>query len=183
MLTQAIINITAAVRILTAKLGKFGRLVVVEKITCVRGRIYNVVYQFSAKGKITRCAHFLSVTQFEENFQEFRQAKSNELTVTPVVGSNWEYKVSNPEKGTSYNVETRHPYIPCTCPDYTRQRERNSHGKPIVCKHGYAVLKTLGFSSLTDYVTRYTGMNDVDIDEAIEYQYAAWQDARACLGY
>ena len=182
MLTQAIINITAAIRILTAKLGQFGRLVVVEKITRVRGRIYNVVYQFSAKGKITRCAHFLSVTQFEKSFQESRQAKSSKLVVSEVVGASWEYKVSNPEKGTSYKVETRHPYIPCTCPDYARQRVKNFQQNSI-CKHGYAVLKTLGFSSLKDYVTRYTGMNDVEIDEAIEYQYEAWQDARACLGY
>jgi len=65
MLTQAIINITAAVRILTAKLGRFGKLVDLERLTRVRGKIYNAVYTFLVSGKVTRCAHFLSVTQFE----------------------------------------------------------------------------------------------------------------------
>lgn len=49
--------------------------------------------------------------------------------------------------------------------------------------HRYAVLGHLGFSSLEDYVNRYTGPDDVEIDEMIQYQYEAWQDARACLGY
>lgn len=183
MLSQITINITAAVRILNSKLGQFGKLVSVEKLTRVRGKIYNAVYTFLVRGKVTRCAHFLSIAQFEANFKETRQTKSQALVVTPQNDS-WEYKVTNPEKGTSYKVELRHPYLPCDCKDYARQRERNTTGKPIACKHGYAVLKqNLGFASLEDYVTRYTGMNDVDIDQATEYQYEAWQDARACLGY
>jgi hypothetical protein len=182
MLTQAIINITAAVRILTAKLGRFGKLVDLERLTRVRGKIYNAVYTFLVSGKVTRCAHFLSVTQFEQNFTESRKQNSETLVVTPQNDS-WDFAVSNPQKGTQYKVETRHPGLLCNCQDYIRQRDRNYAGRPIACKHGYAVLGHLGFSSLEDYVNRYTGPDDVEIDEMIQYQYEAWQDARACLGY
>jgi hypothetical protein len=182
MLTQSLISLTSAIRILTAKLSKFGRLVNLEKLTRVRGKIYNAVYTFLVRGKVTRCAHFLSITQFEADFVKNRQEKSQALVITPQSDS-WEFAVSNPEKNTTYKVQARHPGLSCACQDYIRQRERNYAGRPIACKHGYAVLGYLGFASLEDYVNRYTGPDDVEIDEMIQYQYEAWQDARACLGY
>lgn len=183
MLTQAFINLTSAIRILSAKLGQFGKLVNVEKVAHVRGKIYNVIYKFAAKGKITRCAHFLSVSQFEADFQESRQQKTQALTVTPHQQDSWAYNVINTEKKSKYVVGTRHPYLTCTCADYAQQRRHNFQKHDIVCKHGYAVLQFLGYQTFEDYFKGYKGPDDVAIDEMIEEQYRAWEDARACLGF
>ena len=183
MLTQSLINLTAAIRILSAKLGKFGKLVTVEKLTHVRGRVYNVIYKFAAKGKITRCAHFLSVSQFEADFKESRQQNTQALTVAQHPQDSWVYVVTNTQKNSKYVVATRHPYLSCTCADYAQQRRRNFNQHNMVCKHGYAVLSFLGYQNFEDYFKRYNGPDDADIDEMIEEQYRAWEDARACLGY
>ena len=185
MLTQSLINLTAAIRILSAKLGKFGKLVSIEKLVHVRGRVYNAVYKFAAKGKgkITRCAHFLSVSQFEADFQESRQQNAQALTVAQHPQDNWAYNVTNTKKKSKYVVGTRHPYLTCTCADYAQQRRRNFQKHDIICKHGYAVLQFLGYQTFEDYFKGYKGPDDTTIDAMIEEQYRAWEDARACLGF
>ena len=186
MLTQKLITVTAAFRILSAKLSEFGQLVFVEKLKHIRGKLYNAVYRFRCGGKISRCACFIGLKQFEESFTTFRKENTANLLIEPQSDC-WEFKVYNTSKMTEYKVETRHPSITCQCPDYENQLRRYGRSQEPVCKHGYAVLSFLGFASINDYLKNYTGPGDADIDRIqTDRYYDYWEqvaDARAALGF
>jgi hypothetical protein len=59
------------------------------------------------------------------------------------------YVVSNPAKGSQYCATPYSDRIECACADYANQLRFYGRG---VCKHGYAVLHTLGFSDLRSYL-------------------------------
>lgn len=50
-----------------------------------------------------------------------------------------------------YNVELDVDHLECNCKDYSIQRDDLKLRK-ATCKHAYAVLYTLGYSTLSDYI-------------------------------
>jgi hypothetical protein len=50
-----------------------------------------------------------------------------------------------------YYVELNPDHVACGCKDYAIQRDDLKLRK-ATCKHGYAVLKTLGYCTLSDYI-------------------------------
>lgn len=90
---------------------------------------------------------FYSKKAFKSHFVRRRQQEARLLCTNRVKG-NW-FRAVNPRKGTAYDVYALRDGIDCTCEDYSNQIKFLKKG---CCKHGYAVLLHLGFSSLADYV-------------------------------
>ena len=60
------------------------------------------------------------------------------------------YLVRNPHKNTEYIIEPRIDYLFCNCSDYKNQSYAFETSE-VCCKHVFAVLGYLGFSSLSEY--------------------------------
>ena len=92
---------------------------------------------------------FISKRVFLNHFVDFRKASSKGMKVTERLDMANHYTVRNLRKDTFYVVEVRREGVFCTCDDLNNQLEFFGRG---CCKHGYAVLAQLGFSSLRDYI-------------------------------
>ncbi|AFY62798.1 hypothetical protein [Synechococcus sp. PCC 6312] len=104
----------------------------------------NVVYLHGVK-----LSRFVSKAAFKQMFVDFRKAGAKSLTVTQNLFVPNAYKVRNETKGTAYDVVIINQNFTCACDDYIAQYTAMGKG---VCKHGYAVLNHLGFTSLADYI-------------------------------
>ncbi|MFZ4641637.1 MAG: hypothetical protein ACOYMP_14750 [Nodosilinea sp.] len=92
---------------------------------------------------------FISKGVFLQHFVEWRKAQGQGLRVTRRRDLANHYTVRNPRQSTAYMVEQRADGFFCTCDDFNNQLEFFSRG---CCKHGYAVLSHLGWSSLNEYL-------------------------------
>jgi len=92
---------------------------------------------------------FISKKAFKQHFVDRRRAEAKGLGVTRNGYSSNAYTVKNEAKGSTYQIVLGATAIACECEDYKNQTEFFGRG---VCKHGYAVLAYLGFSSLKDYL-------------------------------
>ncbi len=90
---------------------------------------------------------FFSLSVFKQHFVEHRKAQAREIYINRV-RDNW-FRAVNPKKGSAYDVYALREGIDCTCEDYSNQIKFLKKG---CCKHGYALLKHLGFDSLADYI-------------------------------
>ena len=90
---------------------------------------------------------FLSKKAFYSSFVEDRKARSRLIEVTPNPFANRVYTARNTTSNHSYTVIVSDA-IECQCADYRSQISFVGRG---CCKHGYAVLRSLGFSSLSDF--------------------------------
>lgn len=88
---------------------------------------------------------FMSKRAFYQHFVDRRKADAQGLKVVQQTRRN--FAVSNPAKGSAYTV-TLGTAASCTCDDFINQIKFLQRG---CCKHGYAVLQQLGFSSLANY--------------------------------
>ncbi len=86
---------------------------------------------------------------FKAHFAEWRRAKSKGLKVTERLDCPNAYTVRNEYKESTYIVETRADGVFCECHDFSNQLTFLGRG---CCKHGYAVLNSLGFGSLYQYI-------------------------------
>lgn len=93
---------------------------------------------------------FISKSVFKQHFAEWRKAQSKNLKVTERLDRPNTYTVRNEYSETTYILETRSDGVFCTCDDFNNQLEFFGRG---CCKHGYAVLRHLGFGSLNEYIT------------------------------
>jgi len=92
---------------------------------------------------------FISKKAFKQHFVDRRKAQARGLIVTRNAYESCCYSVRNEAKDTIYKVILGGTAIACECEDYKNQAEFFGRG---VCKHGYAVLAQLGYSSLKDYI-------------------------------
>lgn len=90
---------------------------------------------------------FISLSAFRLHFVERRQQEAKHFLVTKLGSQH--YQVANPYKDTNYKVWAFHDGLDCECEDYKNQVK--FLGKAC-CKHCYAVLNTLGFDRLSDYI-------------------------------
>lgn len=91
---------------------------------------------------------FLSVQAFYKCFVKDRQERSKTIEVTQNPFADRIYTARNPN-GHTYAVILS-DRAECQCRDYREQINFLGRG---MCKHGYAVLNHLGFSSLTEWQT------------------------------
>ena len=82
-------------------------------------------------------------------FGEKRKARSRQVIATKRVDSKATFTARTESKATGYKVELNSDRIDCECIDYSNQIEVIGIG---ACKHIYAVLGKLGFTSLKDYL-------------------------------
>lgn len=88
---------------------------------------------------------FMSKKDFLNHFADRRKAESKKITVVVNPRNENEYKVVDKD----YTLKVFHSEISCNCEDYKNQLRYIGKG---ICKHGYAVLNHLGFSSLSTYI-------------------------------
>lgn len=110
----------------------------------VRFEVWAKVVFVIVRGRRPR---FYSKKLFKSHFVNRRREQAYSVEISRVKG-NW-YRAENLKKGTTYDVYALKDAIDCTCEDYSNQIRFLKKG---CCKHGYAVLLHLGFSSLADYV-------------------------------
>lgn len=95
-------------------------------------------------------ARFVSCKVFATHFAEWRKLAAAQLSVSPdpLRGT---FLVQNPSKGTGYLVHCFGRLgVGCECEDAENQLK--FLGRRGCCKHGYAVLNHLGYSSLSAYM-------------------------------
>lgn len=97
------------------------------------------------KGKRPR---FWKKVDFLCHFADWRRAQSKELMVDRLMPD--KFAVLNEKKNSKYICTIKPDAIVCTCEDYKNQNKFLA--KAGVCKHGYAVLKNLEISKLSDYI-------------------------------
>jgi len=139
----------AAERILNAVLKG-----IVKAVELIR-RLANGAYQITYRTMFGRCSIFISRELFKKHFVERRKEEAKHLYASRVE-NNW-YRVVNPKKGTSYNCYAYKDSIDCTCEDFFNQVNFLRKG---CCKHGYALLKHLGFDYLSDYIEHHRWANN-----------------------
>ena len=91
----------------------------------------------------------LDKAEFKKLFVSDRKARSKSLTVTKHLNSSLNYTVWNEDNGHRYPVNLTSNAVRCECADYKKQMEVLPKS---CCKHGYALLGQLGFTSLADYI-------------------------------
>lgn len=109
----------------------------------------NCVYVYGNKDS-KKISKFVSKKKFLEAFVNSRKERSKLLTVQKI--SPTEYAVYNPENDHNYLVELSGKVIECGCEDYKNQMA--VFGK-AACKHIYATLTYMGYSSLKAYETNH----------------------------
>lgn len=95
---------------------------------------------------------FLGKRQFKEKFANDRKARSRAIQVQVNLYNPWEYIAVSSKGEKRYKVNLWHKGITCTCPDF-KVMEQLITG-PKCCKHGYAVLRQLGYSNLSEWINR-----------------------------
>lgn len=84
------------------------------------------------------------------HFADWRRKQSKELVVDRVLAES--FVVKNPKKNSKYACTIQPKAIVCNCEDYKNQTK--FLGKAGACKHGYAILTTLGIDKLSDYINQ-----------------------------
>lgn len=95
--------------------------------------------------------HFVDHRKFEARYYEVSAKSDSKFEV-------WNSK-------SSYQLEAFQTEIKCPCEDYNNQ-QRIFKGKGC-CKHGYAVLHSLGFDRLSEYIKNHQWLNNQN-DEFID---------------
>ena len=85
--------------------------------------------------------------QLKPIIEEKRSKSSEGLQVKESEGF---YLVKNPQKNTRYTVHPKSDHLFCNCSDY-RNQYNAFESNQVACKHVFAVLGYLGFSSLKEY--------------------------------
>lgn len=108
---------------------------------------------------------FISKADLKQHFVERRQEDAKQLTVIDWRRTPERYTVSSQNGDKDYLVSCSHRELACTCTDYQRQLATFGRG---CCKHGYAVLRHLGYSSLQAYQRDRTPQSRTPQDEQLE---------------
>ena len=105
-------------------------------------QVFHKVINVCVKGSSPR---FISKKLFWSAFVAFRQESAKNVKVKRIGERHFQAL----GKEEIYDLELTPNLVTCTCVDYKNQIEQLGKG---CCKHGYAVLATLGFSTLAEYI-------------------------------
>jgi hypothetical protein len=114
----------------------------------VRMERWAFVVWINISGQRTR---FVSFADFKRHFVDRRKSEAQSLSVSRVANFGNIFNVQNPDKNSFYQVYVTADKVVCGCDDY-RNQDTFLDGKRRCCKHGYAVLRVLGFNSLHEYL-------------------------------
>ena len=89
---------------------------------------------------------------FKEYFATSRQQRGEEITIHQMDTKVNYLAESQREVGKYYEVHILPSHLTCTCADWRMQNEE-LHLEHPTCKHCYAVLKSLNFATLKEYLT------------------------------
>lgn len=114
--------------------------------------IFDVVVLRDGSAMITLSdwtCRYIPKQQLIEAFGSTRKERSKGLTVAQDKSKTDTYNVRSQFLNKTYEVVASKcsKQITCTCPDFARQEFAHK-----VCKHSYAVLNTLGYSSLREFL-------------------------------
>ena len=93
---------------------------------------------------------FISKVDFKKAFVAFRKESSLNVKVKRLGVDSRHFQALGREE--IYDLTLESNAVTCTCADYSNQVQYLNPRSLKCCKHGYAVLSMLGFSSLTAYV-------------------------------
>jgi hypothetical protein len=116
----------------------------IESVQLIRNTV-----QVTYRTQHGRCSTFLSKRVFKRDFVEFRKANAQSITITRTAEHSTIYTAWNVGQKTVYQVTLSPQSIQCECEDYRQQVEAFKIG---CCKHGYALLNTIGYSNLNEYL-------------------------------
>jgi hypothetical protein len=94
--------------------------------------------------------YILPTRLFTEDFATSRQERSKNLKLNTTKYGNV-YLVSNLETNSKYPVRVTDIGVECKCRDFQKQQEQFGSG---CCKHGYRVLRELGYQNLGEYLIK-----------------------------
>jgi hypothetical protein len=142
----------AAFRIMSQRLSQWGKVACVHRLIQIRKNLFNAVYSIKIGNRIFKWACFLGKKAFDHHFHQRRKEEGKKLLVQEIIcyGSQ-QFEVYNPTKGSSYTTTVENDQIYCECEDYQNQKQFWGKG---LCKHGWATLAHLGFSSFKDFLGR-----------------------------
>lgn len=118
------------------------------RTVAVRVRVWWRVVWVHIAGQRPR---FVSKRDFHQHFVDQRKAAAEPMQVEQWPEVPKFFTVENPKRSSSYPVTVAAIGPVCQCEDYRNQF--HFIGK-AVCKHGYAVLGTLGYSSLSEFMEK-----------------------------
>lgn len=151
-----IFSIASAIRILGKKIFEVR---VLPFVVLVRGLLDN--------GQ--KFCRFVSKRDFLNHFADRRREAAKEINIiVDVDDSNLFMAFGNADNSKVYKLSKELRAIDCSCEDYRNQKSFIQRG---ICKHGYAVLSHLGYSSLKEYVQRDTTIERVP---AVEDSGMGW---------
>ncbi len=93
----------------------------------------------------------LDKQSFREEFVKVRKIRSQTIAVRPHPNELNAFVAENQINHHSHTVQLTDRHVFCDCEDYQKQYDNWQQG---CCKHGYAVLNHLGYSSLQEYIHR-----------------------------
>lgn len=99
---------------------------------------------------------FWKKSDFQNHFADHRREQSTYYNANQLINGEFEvYK-----QGKSYKLQALTETIVCPCDDYINQQ--NIFKGRGCCKHGYAVLRIIGFDRLSEYIENHLWVNDND---------------------
>lgn len=129
----------------------FSKAAAARIMGCAAGQVVRVqkfafVAWVWARGQRPR---FVSLSLFKAAFVQRRMRAGAELKAERWADVPHWFTVRNEKKNSSYPVVVGKAGPVCRCEDYKNQQQFFGKG---VCKHGYAVLRELGFGSLAGFL-------------------------------
>lgn len=107
-----------------------------------------------------KLCRFISKKRFLAFFAESRKQRSHAITVTQNVFNPRLFTArSASDENKTYSLTVHDRFLSCSCEDFSNQCKLIPEGKPKACKHVYAVLKFMGYQSLSAYVNRKWDIN------------------------
>jgi SWIM zinc finger len=94
---------------------------------------------------------FISKKVLLSHFAEWRKENSAPLVVSQI--DNSKYWIASSDGKTRYQTYVSGKTTCCTCKDYEMQHLAFSPNSKKVCKHLYATLNFIGYSSFSEYIT------------------------------
>jgi hypothetical protein len=136
--SNLVYSIAAAARILGKKIFEVRHL---PFVVLVRGLLAN--------GQ--KFCRFVSKQAFRNHFVDRRKEEAKRIDIVVNPHNQNQFSAISNQSSSIYKLEAQADRIACTCEDYRNQRNILKGG---ICKHGYSVLNHLGFTSLSDYLSR-----------------------------
>ena len=86
------------------------------------------------------------------------------------------YQAVNPENGHAHTLYLMPKYIGCNCKDY-QELVKNLGSNQVACKHIYALLGHIGYSSLNEYVKAQEAFNKFEKESEVELEEREYREA------